>query len=39
MKRTLTMLCDEHEQTFLTVPVTWDTANIKLYAQAVSYTG
>lgn len=33
------MLCDEHQKTFSTVPVTWDAANGRLYVQAISFTG
>ena len=32
-------LCDEHQEAFATVPVAWDAANGRLYAQAISYTG
>ena len=32
-------LCDEHQEAFATVPVAWDAANSRLYAQAISYTG
>ena len=32
-------LCDEHQEAFATVPVAWDAANSRLYAEAISYTG
>ena len=32
-------LCDEHQEAFATVPVAWDAANGRLYAEAISYTG
>ena len=32
-------LCDEHQEAFATVPVAWDAANSRLYAQAISFTG
>ena len=32
-------LCDEHQESFATVPVAWDAANGRLYAEAISYTG
>ena len=32
-------LCDEHQEAFATVPVAWDAANGRLYAQAISFTG
>ena len=32
-------LCNENEEAFATVPVAWDAANSRLYAQAISYTG
>ena len=32
-------LCDEHQEAFATVPVAWDAANGRLYAEAISFTG
>ena len=32
-------LCDEHQEAFATVPVAWDAANSRLYAEAISFTG
>ena len=32
-------LCNEREEAFATVPVAWDAANGRLYAEAISYTG
>ena len=32
-------LCDEHQEVFSTVPVAWDAANGRLYAEEISYTG
>jgi hypothetical protein len=32
-------LCDERQEAFSTVPVAWDAANSRLYAEAISFTG